>query len=320
MTTRRTPQQDEAFAHARKLVAGVRRMPGDHIGRDAELVHLDDEVNRLRALLGADHDGGEGGALARAGEAISGGTMRLREVRRVAAHMRTLSFGHEGRDDDLIALDDEVGRLMGALAAPPATMDKGIWEALPVGTNVVVTWEDGRAPYTVIRGAEDNGAVSCGGIGIYGGKHWDKILTWQDERADLNVVFTPSTDYLPEGTRVRLNTDIGDDEIRIGEEGSVMTVHASGYVKVGFDSLPEMIHISNLDLVKPKPGPEFQVGRFVTTTQDHRGIRVASNGVIVELVDGEARVDFGTVTQMVSTDALLVIDTSNPASVRWGQS
>lgn len=319
MIIHRTPEQDAALARARKLVAGVRRMPGDHIGRDAELVHLDDEVNRLSALLDADHDG-EGDVLTRAGEAISAGTVRLREVRQVAAHMRTLSFGHEGRDDDLIALDDEVDRLMGALAAPPATMDEGIWGSLPVGTNAIVTWEDGRPPYTVIRGAEDNGAVSCGGIGIYGGRHWGKILTWQDEPADLNVVFTPSTDYLPEGTRVRLNTDIGDDEIRLGEEGSVMTVHASGYVKVDFDSLPEMIHISNLDLVKPKPGSEFKVGRSVMTTQDHRGVRIASNGVIVEMVDGEARVDFGTVTQVVSPDVLLVIDTTINDDVQWGQS
>lgn len=292
-------------------------MPGDHIGRDAELVHLDNEVNRLSALLGAARDADEKNLLTLAGEAISGGTMRLREVRRVAAHMRTLSCGHEGRDDDLIALDDEVDRLMSALAAPPATMDEGIWEALPVGTNVVASWEGGQL--TIVRGDFDLRA-SLGSIAIYGGHHWGQVLDLQPT-ATLRVVFTPSTDYLPEGTRVRLIADI-DDEIQLGEEGSVMAVHASGYVKVDFDSLPEMIHISDLALVTPEtsPEPEFREGQKVLLKEDRLDVTAGAPGIILNFVgDKAALVVFGSARRTVDLDGLLPIDSINADDVQWGQ-
>lgn len=40
-----------ALDQARALAAQIRRLPGDHIGRDADLIALDDEIERLSDLI-----------------------------------------------------------------------------------------------------------------------------------------------------------------------------------------------------------------------------------------------------------------------------
>lgn len=67
-------------------------------------------------------------------------------------------------------------------------MDRETWEALPLGTNALATFHDTGATYTVVR-INKNGA-SAGGVGLYGGELWTRILTWP---ATLEVIFTPTT-------------------------------------------------------------------------------------------------------------------------------
>lgn len=66
-------------------------------------------------------------------------------------------------------------------------MDRDTWEALPLGTNVLATFENGET-YTAVR--IDKDGASAGGFGLYGGEHWSKILTWP---ATLEVIFVPTT-------------------------------------------------------------------------------------------------------------------------------
>lgn len=124
-------------------------------------------------------------------------------------------------------------------------MDKNTWENYPVGTYVLVTWEDDdRESYSVVRGKGDSGGASAGNVGVYIGSHWDEIFSWAG--ASFEVLYLPPVRL--EGAQVRITEDYYG--LPAGTEGLAEKYDTDAYF-VSFYVYPEQSFWVREDAVEP---------------------------------------------------------------------